>query len=254
MKLTQDIKTNDDPRFYQQLGQLISSTGCTGFAERMLQLVDTLVPIHGLELSEWTLDGRQAGISRITPLGSVGPQQHAHAIDTLCHPLLHSIRQMEDPLLIQIKGSASKLHPQSGARQCNLVSSSGDRRWVIGFHRQQSLQAFSLSELSLLKSLSDPLLPLVEHHAQLLILPSSCAEPDSGPLLQAFSVRLAQDAIQLSSREQEVCLGLLTGETVPEMAQKLNVKISSVETYLKRAAAKLGVSGRHGLARWMAED
>ncbi|MNF19460.1 Bacterial regulatory protein, luxR family [compost metagenome] len=58
--------------------------------------------------------------------------------------------------------------------------------------------------------------------------------------------------MRLSTREQEVCLGLLTGGTVPEMAQRLNVKNSSVETYLKRATAKLGVSGRHGLAKWMA--
>ena len=44
---------------------------------------------------------------------------------------------------------------------------------------------------------------------------------------------------------------LLTGGTVPQMAEKLSVKNSSIETYLKRAAAKLGVSGRHGLAKWM---
>jgi len=36
------------------------------------------------------------------------------------------------------------------------------------------------------------------------------------------------------------------------MAQRLNVKNSSIETYLKRATAKLGVSGRHGLTKWMA--
>lgn len=46
-------------------------------------------------------------------------------------------------------------------------------------------------------------------------------------------------------------MGLLGGCTVPELAQRLNVKNSSVETYLKRAAAKLGVSGRNGLTKWM---
>ena len=45
---------------------------------------------------------------------------------------------------------------------------------------------------------------------------------------------------------------LMTGGTVPQMAEKLRVKNSSIETYLKRATAKLGVSGRHGLAKWMA--
>ena len=63
---------------------------------------------------------------------------------------------------------------------------------------------------------------------------------------------MALGDITLSVREKEVCLGLLTGGTVPQMAEKLRVKNSSIETYLKHAAAKLGVSGRHGLARWMA--
>ena len=71
-------------------------------------------------------------------------------------------------------------------------------------------------------------------------------------LQQVFDERLALGGIVLSAREKEVCLGLLTGGTVPQLAEKLRVKSSSVETYLKRATAKLGVSGRHGLARWMA--
>ena len=101
------------------------------------------------------------------------------------------------------------------------------------------------------------MLPLVEHHGQLLdhsIRPPGSAPNDSEPpaLRQAFAERLGKEAVRLSVREQEVCLGLLTGGTVPEMAQRLNVKNSSVETYLKRATAKLGVSGRHGLAKWMA--
>lgn len=78
------------------------------------------------------------------------------------------------------------------------------------------------------------------------------AELDQAPLAQVFDERLAISDIALSAREKEVCLGLLTGGTVPQMAEQLRVKNSSIETYLKRATAKLGVSGRHGLAKWMA--
>ncbi|EPN26515.1 regulatory protein LuxR, partial [Pseudomonas syringae pv. actinidiae ICMP 19096] len=90
--------------------------------------------------------------------------------------------------------------------------------------RLTALRAFSLSELSLLKSLSDTLLPLVEHHAQSLVQAGTRGagqEPEPGSLDQAFSGRLAQDSITLSAREQEVCLGLLTGGTVAEMAARL---------------------------------
>ncbi|MOA44600.1 Bacterial regulatory protein, luxR family [compost metagenome] len=117
---------------------------------------------------------------------------------------------------------------------------------------------FSLPELSFLKSLSDTLLPLIERHAQISrqILARQPRQPlaelDQAPLAQVFDERLALSDIALSVREKEVCLGLLTGGTVPQMAEKLRVKNSSIETYLKRATAKLGVSGRHGLAKWMA--
>ncbi|MBP1143341.1 helix-turn-helix transcriptional regulator [Pseudomonas congelans] len=257
MNTAQHFEYNDDPRFYLQLAKLVSSTGDDTFAGHMLQLVDSLVPIHGLGLSEWTLDLRESSISRINLLGGAGLQHDPPGSETTDHPLLSSILNMQDPLLIQLKTPLSAQHPQQNTHQCNLVSSHGERRLIICFYRLTALRAFSLTELSLLKSLSDTLLPLVEHHAQSLAQSSSNAtrlELEPGSLDQAFSGRLAQDSVTLSAREQEVCLGLLTGGTVAEMAQRLKVKNSSVETYLKRATAKLGVSGRHGLARWMAGD
>ena len=98
---------------------------------------------------------------------------------------------------------------------------------------------------------------MIECHAQSLRqAPHPEAEPahtllEQSQLQREFYKRLSLGEITLSAREQEVCLGLLTGGTVPQMAEKLSVKNSSIETYLKRAAAKLGVSGRHGLAKWM---
>ncbi|MFJ4156103.1 helix-turn-helix transcriptional regulator [Pseudomonas sp. NPDC089752] len=252
MKLTASLEHRPDPQLYLQLGELIASSGADGFAEQMFHLVDAQVPIHRLDLSEWTLDPRQASIRRIKLLGSAGAEPPPSE-NTLRHPLLRSIMQMQDPLLIEFK-APSDAH---SAHQCHLVSRSGDRRWVICFHRLPTQRGFTLAELSQLKTLSDTLLPLVEHHGQRLgqSPPRSGApasEPDTGSLRQSFAERLAQEAVKLSSREQEVCLGLLTGGTVPEMAQRLNVKNSSIETYLKRATAKLRVSGRHGLTKWMA--
>ncbi|KPY92113.1 Syringofactin operon regulator SyfR [Pseudomonas tremae] len=127
---------------------------------------------------------------------------------------------------------------------------------MICFHRLMTERAFSLAELSVLKSLSG-MLPLLGQHAQSLAQQASLqytgSETEAGSLDPVFSIKLAQEAVTLSAREQEVCIGLLTGGTVSQMAQRLKVKNSSVETYLKRATAKLGVSGRHGLARWIAE-
>ncbi len=253
MKLTHSLNGAHDHQLYLHLGELVSSAGDSAFAERMLAFVDYRVPIHGLDLGEWLLNSSQRRVDQIRCLGTTGPQPCITTPDHIPHPLLQSVMTMDAPLLVQLRTVPGRPHPQRSAHQCNVVSCQGERRWVIGFHRQASLRAFSLAELSLLKSLSDTLLPLVEQHAQLTSAAGSAyVEPEGNGLQQAFSGRLAQDAVSLSAREQEVCLGLLTGITMEQMAQRLNVKHSSVETYLKRATAKLGVSGRHGLARWMA--
>ena len=256
MKRTDCTEHLHGPHFYACLGQVVASTGDTGFARHMLDLMEALVPIDRLDLSEWTLDPRKASITRIKALGSAGPSEPFPSPDNLRHPLLESVMHMRDPLLIQLKAPLGDLAAGHGANQCNLVSRSGNRCWVISCCRRPGKRAFSLSELAFLKRLSDTLLPLVEQHAQ-LEPGESKAEPAldalaPGATRQVFQSRLARDEVRLSLREQEVCIGLLTGATVPEMAQRLEVKVSSVETYLKRATGKLGVSGRHGLAKWMA--
>ncbi|OIN45838.1 helix-turn-helix transcriptional regulator [Pseudomonas azotoformans] len=260
MSLTSSIANTQSPHFYAEMGELIASSGHPGFAAHMLHLVGKWVPIHLVDLSEWTLDELRDRVLDITLLGSAGQTQDLPplALNSMDdHPLLREMLGMQDPLLIQLKAKANSAHPRGTSHQCNLVSRQGNRRCVISFYRPPTQRGFSLAELSFLKCLSDTLLPLIECHAQSLRqAPHTEVEPahtllEQSQLQREFYKRLSLGDITLSAREQEVCLGLLTGGTVPQIAEKLSVKNSSIETYLKRAAAKLGVSGRHGLAKWM---
>ncbi|MFJ7142180.1 MAG: helix-turn-helix transcriptional regulator [Pseudomonas protegens] len=263
MGLTSSIAKMETPPFYFELGQLISSTGHCGFARDMLQLVDKLVPVTQLLLSEWNLDERQASSLAITLLGRAGLQEDLPLPEPPRRhdPLLQKMLEMDDSLLIQMNAQVQYGPSRNTPHQCHLVSRKANRRCVITLYREPSQGGFSLAELSFLKSLSATLLPLLERHAQLhrqqalKNLRSWSSRPLDArrqtPLQREFDERLSLGDISLSAREKEVCLGLLTGGTVPEMAQRLSVKNSSIETYLKRAAAKLGVSGRHGLAKWM---
>ena len=253
MSLHSSMNNPHGPQFYAELGELIDQSGHEDFASHLLHLIDQWVPIELVDLSEWTLDEPHAGVLGIQLLGSAGrknslpPSKTQHPPND--HPLLRQMLGMQDPLLIQMKAN--------GAHQCNLVSRQGNRRYVISLYRPLRQYGFSLAQLSFLKSLSQTLLPLMERHAHLLRqVPRPDSEPARNLLEQShvqreFYKRLSLSDITLSAREQEVCLGLLTGGTVPQMARRLSVKTSSIETYLKRAAAKLGVSGRHGLAKWM---
>ena len=245
--------------FYAELGEVIAHSGHARVAEYLLHLVNKWVPIHCVDLSECTLDEPHERVIDIKRLGSAGqhPARPLRLPSGPDHPLWRAMLDMQDPLLIQMNARLNSPQPWDNLHQCHLVSRQGDRRWVISFSRPCTERGFSLSQLSFLKRLSETLLPLLEHHAHLL-RQAPCPPPEPGLALsqpshlqQAFYQRLSLDDISLSAREQEVCLGLLTGGTVPQLAEKLSVKNSSIETYLKRAAAKLGVSGRHGLAKWM---
>ncbi|MBA1188072.1 helix-turn-helix transcriptional regulator [Pseudomonas entomophila] len=256
MKFSHHSTHEPDPALYLRLGELIASAGEASFAEQLFAFVGDQVPIQGLDLQEWSVhaDPRRVRVSRT--LGQATPEHPPRAPEALAASMLDSVLDMEAPLLVQYKAAQDLPRSARAGHACSVVSCRGPLRWVIGFHRSAQLRGFSLSELSLLKVLSDTLLPLVEQHAQMTPLPAPTAGTDDipvdpGSLRSAFAGRLAHQAVTLSAREQEVCLGLLTGVTVPELAERLKVKGSSVETYLKRATAKLGVSGRRGLTRWM---
>jgi DNA-binding CsgD family transcriptional regulator len=59
-----------------------------------------------------------------------------------------------------------------------------------------------------------------------------------GPELET---RLRALCPALAAREVAVCTALLRGRTAPEVAAALGVRVSSIQTYRKRAYAKLGV-------------
>ncbi|ROM75841.1 helix-turn-helix transcriptional regulator [Pseudomonas brassicacearum] len=266
------IEGAEKSHLYVELGKLISSVGHESFLTNMHQMIETSVPVSRLELSEWTVDETQTDVLDVQLLGYAGSERNAHmqpacptsAIQRNDHPLVKRVLEVDDALLIHLN---ARMQDEKGnsclgtSHQCYLISRKANRRCVISVHRPQGQRDFSLQELSFLKYLSETLLPLAERHAHLnrqscFKNPGSAASHSLNSVEQTqlqrdFNERLSPCDVTLSVREKEVCLGLLAGGTVPEIAEKLRVKNSSIETYLKRAAAKLGVSGRHGLAKWM---
>lgn len=67
---------------------------------------------------------------------------------------------------------------------------------------------------------------------------------------QVFSTRLTGCGVHLSVREYETCLGVLNGESIAQLALRMNVKQTSVRTYLDRALTKLHLSDKSGLYQW----
>ncbi|MCK9692229.1 helix-turn-helix transcriptional regulator [Pseudomonas syringae] len=257
---------------YLELGKLVASVGNDMFLSNMHQFINTSLAVSRVELSEWTVDDNQSSVTHVQLLGYAGtelnPQLqtlcHTHARHRHDHPLVKRVLEVEDDLLIHLN---ARMKNEKGndfvgtSHQCSMISRKANRCCVISLHRPQADKDYSLQELSFLKYLSETLLPLSERHARAHRqsgMKSAGRTLSHGPLsdeykhLQSeFNERLRACDVSLSAREKEACLEFLAGGTVPEIAEKLCVKSSSVETYLKRSAAKLGISGRHGLAKWM---
>ncbi|AHG41273.1 LuxR family transcriptional regulator [Pseudomonas syringae CC1557] len=253
--------TGNQSAYFLELGTLISSVGDAGFASNMYQMIAASVPIDFLDLSEWTIDEIAGAVVSIHPLGQESAEQKPVnlTVPQDQETLLARMLNVEDFLLIHLKppiNAGPVSSGPAGTYHCNLVSRKSNRRCVISLHRRQQ-RDFSLHELSFLKNFSEALLPLVERHAQATrTLCNAHADNEAvtqgGQQLQReFNEKLSHSEARLSLREKETCLGILAGATVPELADKLHVKNSSIETYLKRAGAKLGVRGRHGLVKWL---
>ncbi|MGZ2745018.1 LuxR C-terminal-related transcriptional regulator [Burkholderia stagnalis] len=265
---------------FAKLGKVISSAGSERFASDMHALLVESIPLSTTRMAEWTLDEPAGEVVHVESLGAFGaprddgrggaPVVHGER-EPAAHPLRNRIvaacdRQLihVDPLMRRDNGGGGAPPRGPGAGfQCHLVSRKANRRYVISLHRTASHCDFSLQEMSFLKNFADTLLPLVEWHASTRrhdmpegVTPRGATEgvPGVEALRHEFESRLARASVVLSARESEVCLGLLAGKMLREMAGELGVKESTIETYIKRAAVKLGISGRHGLTKWMIDD
>ncbi|MBC3484802.1 LuxR C-terminal-related transcriptional regulator [Pseudomonas sp. SWRI100] len=204
---------------YPQIGKVIASTGSRQFP-RML---------HDLIQAHLTIDATHI---RLLPVAPAGPEANAPVInETVFSSDVQPSRDCSDP---------SRLH---------LIRRKGDARYEIQVLRADSAYGFSAFERNRLDDISPLLLPMLEKHIDALQPAAERATQES--LEQRFLDRLAQSGLKLSERERQVCLGLLAGHTAPEQAERLELKVNTVESYLRRAAIKLGISGRHSLMRWM---
>ncbi|ALE01130.1 helix-turn-helix transcriptional regulator [Pseudomonas syringae] len=271
--MTQQANAKDEvkPHIYQELAELVSSVGDDVFLNNMHRFINTSLTVSRVELSEWTVDDSQATVSDVKLLGHADTELNPQ-MQTVCptrarhrndHPLVKRVLEVEDDLLIHLNARMKneKGHDCLGtSHQCCMISRKANRCCVISLHRLQDDKDYSLQELSVLKCLSATLLPLSERHAR--AHRQSRVKRGGGPLSHRtvyfedqlqhdFNERLRACDVSLSAREKEVCLMFLAGSAVADIAEQLYIKSSSVETYLKRSAVKLGISGRHGLTKWL---
>lgn len=94
------------------------------------------------------------------------------------------------------------------------------------------------------------LLPLFELHASMSAARRTARVGADVTALAKFDRRIDLRNIRLSRREYQTCKCLLDGHTVPEVATALELRLSTAESYVKRAFEKLGVRTKWELLQW----
>lgn len=235
---------------FPHIGKVIASTGSRHFP-RML---------HDLILTQLAVDATHIRQMRVEPVGRAQPRTDPECPKeaTLTTETVYS-ELSTDP------GNSDVPAPEpstvTDASQLHLTRRKDGYRYVISVYRCGPSKRFSARERSLLQDISPVLLPMVEKHIHALQPANADPEAQAAAteaslqgletLRLRFCERVQQLGLSLSNREMEVCVGLLAGRTAPELAEQLQLKVNTVESYLKRAAIKLGISGRHSLMRWM---
>lgn len=205
--------------FFPQVGKVIASTGSRHFPRLLHDLIQTHLNVDATH------------IRQVRPAsGTLGS-----STTLLSETVFSAAEQAACDL-----GAPARLH---------LVQRTPEYQFELHVLRAERA-AFSACERDRLQDISPLLLPMLHKHLE--ALQPAVAERSSGDNLQTrFQERLAQTGLELSARELQVCLGLLAGQTARQQAERLELKVNTVESYLRRAAIKLGIGGRHSLMKWM---
>ncbi|NUT84390.1 helix-turn-helix transcriptional regulator [Pseudomonas brassicacearum] len=262
-------------RLFPHVGKVIASTGSRHFPRMLHDLILTEIPVDATHITEQRIGTSNMSEPSTSSIGCVG-------MDNACVGALvdtHTAKPffLADDILFEdaapqkipnfsrclLKCERSdKVPGYSTTTQLHLTTRKNGHRYVLSIYRSPLSKGFTAQEHALLKDFSCLLLPMVEEHVAALVPPESTrqapflsldASENDGmeALRQRFADRLLLSGLSLSSRETEVCVGLLAGRTAPELAEQLNLKVNTVESYLKRAAIKMGIGGRRSLIRWM---
>jgi DNA-binding CsgD family transcriptional regulator len=242
------------------LGPVVDSAGSSRFLGQLFDCVKQFVDCDSLHLQRARVTPRDTRARRIEWIGSYAPDHenlqrtmekyfgsfadrdplNDRVSDAPHGELIHrSAQTIEDTELRCLIYDVANIHDE-----CVVVRPSNGIAYSLSVCRARRLPAFSLYELSVLKHLGQVLLP--ELHTRMVGVPLDDNVNKIAPadVLQAY---LTRRSILLSSRETSVCSAFVKGMTTVSIAQAMGVKESTVETYAKRAFAKLGVSSRREL-------
>ncbi|MFM0500836.1 helix-turn-helix transcriptional regulator [Paraburkholderia caffeinilytica] len=248
------------------LGAAIHSVGTSEFVSTVAAFVNESIAADAVHLERWRSDASSASGYLVEWLGSGGTEyaELCRLMDTYYQHYCHI-----DPLFEPVRGKAGTMlvlrnvgsiadgefrrkifdEPQI-AHECALVHGTARVQYAFALARNKKQSAFTTNELFYFRQMAEMLFPLFELHARTSAVCRTAAVPFNVTPNMGFDERLSAQDVQLSRREYEICKLLLNGRTIPDAAEQLEIKLSTAESYVKRAFAKLGVRTKRELFEW----
>jgi Response regulator containing a CheY-like receiver domain and an HTH DNA-binding domain len=248
------------------LGAAIHAAGTAEFVSAVAAFVNESIAADAVHLERWRSDTHSTSGYLVEWLGSGGSEYASlcRLMDTYYQNYCHI-----DPLFAPVRGKAGTMlvlrnvggisdsefrkkifdEPQI-TQECALVRGTAHVQYAFALVRNKSQAAFTTGELFYFRQMADMLFPLFELHARISAICRTTAVPVNVTPNTGFDGRLSKQNVQLSRREHEICKLLLNGRTIPDAADHLDVKLSTAESYVKRAFAKLGIRTKRELFEW----
>jgi LuxR family transcriptional regulator, activator of tox operons len=117
---------------------------------------------------------------------------------------------------------------------------------MVGLYRTNTERPFKQSDLQRLEASAEVLTTMAWKHTKVL---SNRDNRWLHPGEESIAQQLTTTNKQLSTREIEVCTGLLLGRSTKEIARAIGIMPSSIVTFRKRAFLKLNIATRQDLVR-----
>ncbi|MEE4149449.1 helix-turn-helix transcriptional regulator [Pseudomonas viridiflava] len=261
-------------QLFPHLGKVISGIGSRQFARLLHEMITASLPVDATHVIQGfsRYANEATGTQPVFAMGgNVQQVLNQGGENRRLEPVLLSPTELADTRFdksirfesagYNAQDKQDDLHHPTSLPQVHLAYP-GNGQYVLSVYRSPSAKAFTSQERAQLKDLSWLVLPIVKQHIATVTPTLVSTKPSRGAkhlkdndamegLRQRFLRRLEASELNLSSRETEVCVGLLAGLTVPQLADRLDLKVSTVESYFKRAAVKMGIGGRSALLRWL---
>ncbi|WP_132765155.1 helix-turn-helix transcriptional regulator [Caldimonas thermodepolymerans] len=128
-----------------------------------------------------------------------------------------------------------------------LCQPSAEATLGLSVVRGEDRGPFSDDQLDALGSVADTLISIVAKHRQIASQRNAYNPVSEDRLAEIQQALQHGESVRLTAREAQVCARLICGRAISAIAAELGVGTETVETYRKRAYARLGVSSKQEL-------